>query len=295
MDSNIKGVLICLIFYLILIAITGLINTCMKIRTGFYTYGLRADNDTNFFYIGKSFVGSYRLMEHLSEARRGEKDLKSNKIRKLLRSGNAIIEEVLLVTDNEQEALNYEVALIAKYGRRNNKTGILTNLTDGGEGTVGVIYSAEVREKMSKAKMGNKINVGRKRPDMIEKFSKIVSYYDLAGNLIKTYSSAREASKDTGIPFGQISNCCLGTILKTRDTNKEIYRFSFGEALTIEPYHFTTAKSKKIGQFDMDGNVIAEFENSRIAMKATGINEVSIRNVALEKQKKAGGFVWKYI
>lgn len=268
----------------------------MKIRTGFYTYGLRADNDTNFFYIGKSFVGSYRLMEHLSDARRGEKDLKSNKIRKLLRSGNTIIEEVLLITDSEKEALEYEVSLIAKYGRRNNNTGILTNLTDGGEGVVGAVYSAEAREKMSKAKMGHKINVGRTRPDMVEKFSKVVSQYSLDGTLIKTYPSAREASKDTGISFSQISNCCIGGIKRTRDTSGHFVRFNFGNKSNIDPYFKDiNSKSRKIGQFDIDDTFIAEFENSRIAMKITGINDVSIRRVALEKQKKAGGFIWKYI
>ena len=47
----------------------------------------------------------------------------------------------------EADALQAEMLLIAKYGRKDNGTGILRNLTDGGEGTSGHVPSEETRKK----------------------------------------------------------------------------------------------------------------------------------------------------
>ncbi len=49
----------------------------------------------------------------------------------------------------EQEAIKHEVYMIAVLGRKDNGTGILRNLTDGGEGTSGRIVSEEQKEIQS--------------------------------------------------------------------------------------------------------------------------------------------------
>jgi hypothetical protein len=55
---------------------------------------------------------------------------------------------------SESEAFETEVALIAYFGRTNNKTGCLSNKTDGGDGATGLIVSVEARAKLRAAHLG---------------------------------------------------------------------------------------------------------------------------------------------
>lgn len=65
---------------------------------------------------------------------------------------------IVIIENNLTElgAFALERRYIRWYGRKNNGTGILRNLTDGGEGASGVIISEETRKKLSDAKSGDK-------------------------------------------------------------------------------------------------------------------------------------------
>lgn len=58
--------------------------------------------------------------------------------------------------DSRAEAEEMEVYYIHLYGRLNNKTGILANLTNGGEGCTGYIMSEETKRKIIEYKTGKK-------------------------------------------------------------------------------------------------------------------------------------------
>ncbi len=47
---------------------------------------------------------------------------------------------------------------IKHYGRKNNNTGILVNMTDGGEGTLGNIMSIETKDKIRQKSLGRKLS-----------------------------------------------------------------------------------------------------------------------------------------
>ena len=62
----------------------------------------------------------------------------------------------------EQEAFKHEIYMIAVFGRKDLGTGILQNLTDGGEGGSGRVLSEETRRKLSDANRGkNHPNYGK--------------------------------------------------------------------------------------------------------------------------------------
>ena len=53
--------------------------------------------------------------------------------------------------------------------------------------------------------------------------------------------------------------------------------------------------NRRIGQYDDEMNLIAEYDSATVAAEAVGSNRTSIRNCANGKQKHAGGFVWRYL
>ncbi len=66
--------------------------------------------------------------------------------------------ELILVQEysSEIDALVAEVFLISYYGRKDKGTGILRNLTDGGDGTSGIIHSEAWYKKQRDCRLGKK-------------------------------------------------------------------------------------------------------------------------------------------
>jgi hypothetical protein len=98
------------------------------------------------------------------------------------RSRNDMWNNIVSKTDYEVEimldglswdnACKKEKEFISLYGRRNLKTGILCNMTEGGEGTLGRKFSDNNREELIKRNIGNiyaKVNKGRKQSEETKK------------------------------------------------------------------------------------------------------------------------------
>ena len=103
----------------------------------YYTYAYLREDGTP-YYIGKG---------------------KRNRIHSKLHSVNLPPRErrVYLKTGlTAEEASKHEIYLISVLGRKDLGTGILRNLTDGGEGVPGRVVSQETRDKLSKSNAGLK-------------------------------------------------------------------------------------------------------------------------------------------
>ena len=70
------------------------------------------------------------------------------------------------------DAIKFEIELIKTFGRSNNGTGVLCNLTDGGEGCFGFVITDEYRKNCSNAQKGKIGRFGSDNPFYGKKHSK---------------------------------------------------------------------------------------------------------------------------
>lgn len=122
----------------------------MLVLNKFYTYIHRRpdrEGDDSIFYVGK---GTGKRAHNLRRKRNTHHD----RIVKKCGAENITVEVTYHVS--EEEAFNYEVALIAEL---RNKGVSLTNMTIGGEGTCGFVHSPETKKKMSDSGKGKIISI----------------------------------------------------------------------------------------------------------------------------------------
>ena len=120
----------------------------------YHTYALANPlKNGQYFYIG--FTGrDERIDEHLDCKKSDKNYHKKNTIKEIQRAGLEVIIVKILENVDKQTAIDKEIESIALYGRRDKGTGILTNMTDGGEGNIGGVWTNESREKLSKSMVG---------------------------------------------------------------------------------------------------------------------------------------------
>lgn len=107
-------------------------------------------NDKNeVFYIGISDNKDGKYKRSLDEVHR-------NKFWKNITNKTSFTCEVIFDNISWEEAKKIEIELIEKYGLRFNKTGSLCNLTLGGEGSLGLKWDDERREKIMSKIVGKK-------------------------------------------------------------------------------------------------------------------------------------------
>ena len=138
---------------------------------------IRPDNNEP-FYIG---LGKYNYTYNTYNClynRAYSKSDRNNLWKKIVSKnfGNYEV-EILLDELNYEEAVEKEKEFIKLYGRIHNGTGILSNLTDGGEGITGhsFIHTEEHNRKKSEALMGHPVSEETRRKQSLAKKGKPLS------------------------------------------------------------------------------------------------------------------------
>jgi len=201
----------------------------------------------------------------------------------------------------QEEAFTIEVAEICKHGRLNNNTGILVNMTDGGDGSVGLTYTAEMREARSKLmtgegnhqfgihKFGNENgNFGNKYEK--NPLSKPVLCFTLANVLVKRYTSLSETELD-GFNPSVVSKCCVGE----RTHNKE-HRFMYEEDYTSGKRldEYVKSKTSKRAVVGIDNNNIYKVYESAQVTAVDGYNPKVVQQCCAKQKKSHQGIKWFY-
>lgn len=168
------------------------------------------------FYIGIGVIHN-EFITLRSRYERAYSKLKRNPYWRNITSQTNYDVEIILESDNRELIIQKEIEFIKLYGRKDINTGILSNMTDGGEGGNGAkrinkrVYSEETRKKLSIA------NKGRTNESQAIK----VNQFNLQGNFIKEFPSL-SSTRLEGFDYRTVARCCQG---KRKTHKKYIWKY----------------------------------------------------------------------
>lgn len=178
----------------------------------FYVYCLVDPLTDEPFYVGKGKLN--RFSSHVRESILGKIPHKNKnlyyKILKTIELCGSIKVVILYNNLSEPNSITFEKDCIKFYGRRDIGTGILTNLTDGGEGVSGRVITDIYREKMSKSCSGNKNGMYGKTHHVDSK------------RLISSSKTGKKSSKLTCEKLSSIRKGKLNPFYNKKHTNDTI-------------------------------------------------------------------------
>lgn len=262
----------------------------------FYVYELWNPLNNQIFYVGKGTKynnGYYRLSNHIKDARyaKSGKIKMSHKFRtilKILENKQKPEMKIVFESTDHNLIINKEKELIKHYGRRDNKTGILCNHTNGGEGALGIKHSEEWLINMRTNNIGGKI-VSKPIYSICSKTFNIV-YYDSAQSAsIVLFGSKKHRSNISNVATkhkNRISNGYYWRFVSDYDPNE-----NFAELNKLRDR--SLASSKSITQFDIEGNVIKVWNSAAEICRYYGKNITTLFR-HIKKQNIWNGFYWKY-
>lgn len=122
-----------------------------------------------------------------------------------------------------------------------------------------------------------------------------ISVYDLKGNYITTYPTAKIAAQELKINNGDIISCCKG-VKADGKAKYQVKGYVFRYAVDkLENYPDVPVACKKVEQYTLDGEYIRTFNSLKEAWLHTGATIGAIGLVCKGLLKSSGGYVWKYI
>lgn len=248
------------------------------LKQGEYKFG-DLSFDCQPFYVGKG--KGKRMFKHLLEAKSdGKYGLNQHKLNTIKKINKEGLEPIILVdiqNTDESVVLQREQYLISLMGRSDIGTGILTNLTNGGESGEGYKQTPESLAKVRESKIKNG-TLGLK-------------------TMLGKHHTAESNEKNRQAHLGRPSP--RKGVKATPEQVEKNRQSHIGIKPTKEQIEKQRIKmlnrtdiSKSVLQFDLQGNFIAEYPSIAESVRQTQIK--GIVQVLTGKAAHAGKFIWVY-
>jgi len=270
----------------------------------------------NKIYIGQTSKNLYiRFKQHKRDCEKNFHNMLIHKAMNKYGTENFLIRPVDIIkcvtlTDFKKELNKLEMYYINIFKTTNKDIGY--NLTNGGGGCTGRILSETTKKKISDSKIGEKNPMyGKKwssaKRIQMKNLMTAENNHNYGKPLSeKTKQKLSNALKNREISIEtrkKISESMIG-IKKTDEMRKKLSESKKGTTLSeqtkqkIKNTRLTGSdnpKSKRVGQYDFDNNLINVFFSMSDAARECKTFHSSISACCNGKKQTSGGFKWKYI
>lgn len=226
-------------------------------KPGIYTYqtpfGELTFNELP-FYVGKGF-GDRCYHHYTRKTNLGNRNrMKANTVKKILSEGKEPT-VIKYYTVDKQTALDYEQQIIATLGRRDLKTGILVNRTDGGQRGLNPIIYPEIRQRISQTMK----SIGLKAANR-----KLIYQYTLSGDFVKEWDCIMCAAGILGMNHPNISRA----VIKESPSGGYFWYSSYlGEKIQVPEIKVKKPRYVPVLIYDLKLNFIIRAESALEASK----------------------------
>ena len=286
-----------------------------------------AENKVNdMVYIGKTTkTTNKRRWDHITKALKKANNLRFHNAIRVYGPENFEWKVMSVCDDSVLD--EQEIYYIKLYKANDKKFGY--NMTEGGENdskcNLGRKFSEEHKKNMSIAMLHRKkiseetrkkMSISQKKRYKNDKklqevlknndiLKKKVFQYDIEGNFIQCWESAKLAGNILRVDGSNISRACnreckisAGFIWRHEDDNvtkEDLYAINKPKELSQEHKdRITAAQRKPVIQYNLQGDFMKIWEGMDMASKETGIAKSGIIRCCQGEYKKSGGFIWKY-
>jgi hypothetical protein len=283
-------------------------------KPGSFNYG-KLEFDFEPIYVGKGH--GERMYSHLKDSQLRNKNLKNNKINKILSEGYQPIIQKIYDNLTEQDVYKLEEEIVNKIGRLQKNEGPLVNMMNGGKGGLSEVFFTE-EQLIRKSEAAKK---AQSDPDYRNRRSIIAKNNFERDEVRKKHQDAvRKSLTREAIDKGK------RWLLDEERKNQMIEKLKFHLAETKEERSQTQKESwsseellkkhseimkkinndpevkakrrksiiKKVFQYDMNKNLLKVWESVIDAAKELNISSSAISNNCRGITKKSNGFIWSY-
>jgi len=220
--------------------------------------------------------------------------------------------EIIIDRVSREDALKEEKRLIAVYGRMNNNTGVLANLTDGGDGGSGIVRSEESRNRLSEMykerckfdrSMIEPMHAHNRGKHLSEETKRKLSESKKGRRLTEEHKAKLRGRPSPakrpevrkklselfkGRPIPEEQKRRISETLKGKSNGPwKLAQYEKNRQYWESVYH-------PITQLSLDGKIVKVWNNRLIASRTLNIPKNDIRECARGRRKEAGGFIFRF-